>query len=161
MKTERLKIEKLNKEDKLGFFNNITHDKNVIKTFMCEYNEKIEELDFDKYLKIDNLFSIKLNNNEFIGIILICKIEGKSCEIGYAIGTSYSECGYATEAVSAFINYCFKELDMKRVEAGYFVGNEKSKRVMEKCKMKYLCSIEKEIKYLGEDKDIVYYYIEK
>ena len=40
-----------------------------------------------------------------------------------------------TEALSAVLMLCFEKLELNRVEAGHYVGNEGSGRVMEKCGM--------------------------
>lgn len=58
-------------------------------------------------------------------------------EIGYWIGKSYQGNGYATEALSEIIRLCFVDIGLSRVWCGYFDGNEKSKRVIEKCGLKF------------------------
>ena len=42
-----------------------------------------------------------------------------------------------TEAVKELIRYGFEELGLKRIWYAYFDGNEKSKRVAEKCGFRY------------------------
>lgn len=59
------------------------------------------------------------------------------CDIGYWIGKPFWGNGYAPEAVLALLQLAFEELRLKRVWAGYFDGNEKSKRVLEKCGFGY------------------------
>ncbi len=58
-------------------------------------------------------------------------------EIGYWIGRDYQGQGFATEALTAIIKTCFMEIGLSRVWCGYFDGNEKSKRVIEKCGLKF------------------------
>ncbi len=53
-------------------------------------------------------------------------------DIGYWIGKPFWGNGYAPEAVSALLKLAFEELRLKRVWAGYFDGNDRSKRVLEK-----------------------------
>ncbi len=86
---------------------------------------------------------------------------GESCEIGYGIGSEYWNKGYATEAVAAFIEYCFYDLNLKKVYASYFTGNDSSQKVMKKCGMTYDRFVEKEFEYLGEERDLTYYVIER
>ncbi len=58
-------------------------------------------------------------------------------EVGYVLNPRYWGCGIATEAVSAAVEFAFNELDINRVEAHFIEGNERSRRVMEKCGMTY------------------------
>lgn len=59
------------------------------------------------------------------------------CDVGYWIGKPFWGNGYAPEAVLTLLRLAFEELHLKRVWAGYFDGNEKSKRVLEKCGFVY------------------------
>ena len=54
-------------------------------------------------------------------------------EIGYWIGVPYWGQGLIPEAVNELLRRCFNELECTGVWCGYFDGNEKSKRVQEKC----------------------------
>ncbi len=59
------------------------------------------------------------------------------CEIGYWIGKPYWGQGLIPEAAKELIRYCFSELKLNRILCGYYDGNEKSKRVQEKCGFLY------------------------
>ena len=161
METERLIIDRLKETDKKDYFNNISHDKKVLETFICRYAESIEEFDFSPYLTNKDLFAIRLKETgRLIGIILYFDEDKGACEIGYGIGSSYWNKGYATEAFKRFIRFLFEEKGLHTVYASFFTGNEASKRVMEKCGMTFSRFSEKELNYLGEDKDLTYYCIE-
>lgn len=54
-------------------------------------------------------------------------------EIGYWIGVPYWGQGLIPEAVQALLKRCFEALDCTAVWCGYYAGNEKSRRVQEKC----------------------------
>lgn len=54
-------------------------------------------------------------------------------EIGYWIGVPFWGQGLIPEAVRAIINRAFETLNLHTLWCGYFEGNEKSKRVQEKC----------------------------
>lgn len=54
-------------------------------------------------------------------------------ELGYWIGVPYWGRGLIPEAVRRLQRRCFEELESERVWCGYYDGNEKSKRVQEKC----------------------------
>ena len=66
-----------------------------------------------------------------------------------------------TEAVRRFLSYCFTERGLQTVYASYFTGNDASRRVMEKCGMRYHHFNEKELSYLGAERDLTYYAIER
>lgn len=58
-------------------------------------------------------------------------------EIGYWIGVPYWGRGLIPEAVRALIRHGFEELNLEKLWCGYFDGNEKSRRVQEKCGFRY------------------------
>ena len=58
-------------------------------------------------------------------------------EIGYWIGVPYWGQGLIPEAVRELMRYGFEELKLEKMWCGYFDGNEKSKRVQEKCGFRY------------------------
>lgn len=163
METERLIIDHLRATDKVDYFNNISHDKKVLETFVCTYAETLDDFDFEKYVGRDDIFAIRLKESEkLIGIILSFDEEEEgSCEIGYGIGSAYWGKGYGTEAVREFIEYLFREKLMNKIYASFFTGNDASKHVMEKCGMVYDHFNEKEFEYLGEEKDLTYYVLQR
>jgi [ribosomal protein S5]-alanine N-acetyltransferase len=61
----------------------------------------------------------------------------QEAEIGYWMGVSYWGKGYIPEAVKELIKYSFEKLNLEILWCGYFEGNEKSKRVQEKCGFLY------------------------
>ena len=58
-------------------------------------------------------------------------------EVGYVINPSYSGRGIATEALSAVLAFGFERLGLHRIEAKYMLGNDPSRRVMEKVGMRF------------------------
>ena len=65
------------------------------------------------------------------------KIADNECEIGYWIGEPYWGQGLIPEAVNELLRYAFENLWQTTVWCGYYDGNEKSKRVQEKCGFVY------------------------
>lgn len=58
-------------------------------------------------------------------------------EIGYWIGKPYWGQGLIPEAVGALLSRCFDSLKLDAVWCGYYDGNNKSKRVCEKCGFRF------------------------
>ena len=162
METQRLVIDRIRESDKADYFENISHDKKVLETFICNYEESLETFDFSRFVGREDLFAIRLKDTgKLIGIILYFDCNKNSCEIGYGIGKRYWNKGYVTEAAKCFIDYLFSKKGMDRVISSFFVGNDASRRVMEKCGMSYYKTNEKELNYLGKDRDLIYYQIKK
>lgn len=162
METERLIIDSIRETDKEDYFTCISHDRKVLETFICSYAESLESFDFKPYPGRKDLFAIRLKETgKLIGIILFFDARDGACEIGYGIGSKYWGHGYATEAVRRFLDYLFFERDFRTVCASFFSGNEASRRVMEKCGMRYSRFSEKELSYLGVERDLVYYSVDR
>ena len=162
METERFIIDRIKETDKKDYFDNISHDKKVLETFICRYAETLEEFDFTSYLDREDLFAIRLKETGgLIGIILYFDAKDDSCEIGYGIGSAYWGRGYATEAAKRFLKFLFDEKGFTTVGASFFNGNDASRRVMEKCGMKFDHASKKELTYLGAERDLTYYSIHR
>ncbi len=65
------------------------------------------------------------------------KIPENEAEVGYWIGVPYWGKGLIPEAVETMLYYGFEVLELDKIWCGYFDGNDKSKRVQEKCGFKY------------------------
>ncbi len=63
-------------------------------------------------------------------------------ELGCWIGKPFWGRGYIPEAIRALIRRCFDELGCSAVWYGFFEGNEKSRRVAEKCGFAYCRTLE-------------------
>ena len=60
-------------------------------------------------------------------------------EIGYWIGRPFWGQGFIPEAVRELLRWCFMERGAARVWCGHSPGNDKSRRVIEKCGFTYVC----------------------
>ena len=63
-------------------------------------------------------------------------------ELGYWIGTPFWGQGLIPEAVNAILAHAFENLGLARVWAGYYEGNDRSRRVQEKCGFHHLWTSE-------------------
>ncbi|MDR0831405.1 MAG: GNAT family N-acetyltransferase [Bacillales bacterium] len=93
------------------------------------------------FLKQDTTFAIVYKENKkVIGSIGIkdtqeIKPEFKSylaSEIGYVLSKDYWGKGLMSEAIKTVINYLFENTQLQILYCGHFIGNNKSKRVIEK-----------------------------
>ncbi len=161
METERLIVDPIRETDKEDYFINISHDKKVLETFICRYADTLEGFDFSSYPGRQDLFAIRLKETgRLIGIVSYFDEKEESCEIGYGIGSAFWNQGYATEAVQRFLEYLW-ERGMRTVFASFFTGNDASRRVLEKCGMSYSHFSEKELTYLGTERNLIYYSIKR
>lgn len=62
--------------------------------------------------------------------------KGVEAELGWVLDPAYAGRGYASEAVRAVIDVCFRVLGLRRVHAGCFAQNESSWRLMERVGMR-------------------------
>ena len=169
IETDRLVLRYMRSSDRHALFVNINNDKEVLKYFLDKYLEDESELLLDKRINfcIENkryLFSIELKDtHEVIGMILQCSVPDQyfnNSEIGYAIGRKYWNHGYVTEAMKAMIDFVFST-GVNKVIASHIVGNNASKRVIEKCGMIYEGRRKEELFYHEQYYDVDYYYLLK
>ena len=71
-------------------------------------------------------------------------------EIGYWLGVPYWGQGLIPEAVRCLQKRCFEDLGMTTVWCGYYDGNAKSRRVMEKCGFRFHHTEEGKTSPLGD-----------
>ena len=64
-------------------------------------------------------------------------MQDNEAEIGYWIGVPYWGQGLIPEAVRCLLERCFIDLGVSAVWCGYYDGNNRSRRVMEKCGLTY------------------------
>jgi len=74
-------------------------------------------------------------NNEPIG--MICFELSDDTEISFIVGSEFKNCGYATESLSAILQFCTEKLDLKYVWGYHFAENISAGKVMKKAGMKY------------------------
>lgn len=76
--------------------------------------------------------------------------EESDAEIGYWLGVPYWGRGLIPEAVNRILEHCFLDLNIKRVWCGYYEGNIKSRRVMDKCGFKFHHTEESKVSPLSD-----------
>ena len=78
------------------------------------------------------------------------EMQANEAEIGYWIGKPYWGQGLIPEAVLRLLQRCFEDLGMTAVWCGYYDGNTKSRRVMEKCGFRFHHTEEDKTSPLGD-----------
>ena len=81
-------------------------------------------------------------------------------EIGYWIGVPFWGRGFIPEAVNALLDMAFSDMAQERVWCSHFDGNNKSRRVIEKCGFVYQLTAPAPERY-GTDRPELYYSITK
>ena len=80
-------------------------------------------------------------------------------EIGYWIGRPFWGQGLIPEAVRELLRWCFMERGAARVWCGHSPGNDKSRRVIEKCGFTYVCDGPSVLWPDGQERPTCYYAI--
>ena len=96
-------------------------------------------------LSADETYAVTIKNDDAaigsIGLLIgdrsNLKIAADEGEIGYWIGQPFWGRGFIPEAVRKLLQHAFSDLKLTTVWCGYFDGNEKSKRVQEKCGFRF------------------------
>jgi [ribosomal protein S5]-alanine N-acetyltransferase len=83
----------------------------------------------------------------------------QSGEVWYKLHKDFWGKGYATEAVTRILKFCFIDLNLHRIEAGCAVENVGSIRVLEKAGMTREGRKRKNLPIRGEWKDNYFYAI--
>ena len=162
IKTARLTLSPLEERDLEDVLAIIT-DPTVKKTYMLpDFPDRESAVRlFRRLLALSGeerhyIVGIRLGDR-LIGFINDTEIseDGRSLELGWAFNPEFYGQGYATEAVTAIIDYLFGE-GFSEVTAGAFESNLASQRVMEKSGMVRVDKVD-EIDYRGETHRCVYY----
>ena len=78
-------------------------------------------------------------------------------EIGYWIGVPFWGKGYVPEAVKELMRICFEERGCPKVWCAHYMGNDKSRRVIEKCGFRREYLREVSVPMMGERRIEVFY----
>lgn len=79
----------------------------------------------------EQVFAIE-HQGTLIGLCGVMKRTPGEAEIGYWIGKPWWGQGFATEAATGLVRYCFRNLSMARLTCCHYVDNPASAKVIEK-----------------------------
>lgn len=144
LKTERLVLRQFKEEDAQAIYNSFINQEKFL------YYANKEKRTLEEQMKSLENISKKYENNEYYNWLITLKDEtvigainlnidnfNESVEFNYAIDENYQNKGYMTEGLKAVKDYCIQELKINRFYGGCEKNNIASKRVMEKCNLKY------------------------
>lgn len=120
--------------------NSFIKDNKVFAIVYKENNKVIGSLGVEKYFMEDKLDEFK-------------DLYGRS--IGYVLSKDYWGKGIMKEAVKCVINYLFDECNLDFIICGYYLFNNQSKRVQEKCSFKPYRSLMMDTKRGTKEKGIL------
>ena len=146
IKTERLLLRRFSVSDHNDMYEYASNDE-VTRYLLWEPHENVRyTIRYIKYViakyRTGEFYDWAITLRESGKMIGTCgftsfDFSNKSGEVGYVINPAYRGRGIAPEALRAVIRFGFEVLGLERIEAKYMVGNESSRRVMEKCGMSF------------------------
>jgi [ribosomal protein S5]-alanine N-acetyltransferase len=145
IKTKDFVLRQYRKSDVDSLVNHINHKEIARNTLTVPYpyNQKDGIFWINKCLKEygqkkkEQLCLAIEIDKEIVGSIDITINNEHKGSLGYWIGEKYWGKGLMTRIVRNFVNYCFKEFKLKRIQAGIFPWNKGSRRVLEKNGFKF------------------------
>ena len=89
-------------------------------------------LTYEKIEKLENKFSI-FNEEEFIGMIQEVRVEEDNIHIGrFVLNPAKTGSGLGTKALKEFIDFIFKDVNIRSISLTVFDFNKSAKRVYDK-----------------------------
>lgn len=122
----------------------VNHSRQILSDYLCvpeTYALVLKNLNHP-------IGSIGLKNGKQSTIIR----SADEAEIGYWLAQPFWGQGLMPEAVERIMQHAYLDLKLKKLWAGYYEGNDKSRRVMQKCGMSYEYSKKKYVTALDEEK---------
>ena len=150
IETERLILRPITIEDATDIYE-YAKNANVGKFAGFKPHENIEETKsvINDVLKVDNLAIVYKENNKVIGTLGLHEKLDKIYELGYSLSETYWHKGLMSEAVKAYIDYAFKYFNAYEIDAGVFLDNPRSEKLLLNLGFNYVGIHEKD--YLNYD----------
>lgn len=167
LETKRLILREFKENDLTDFYEYASVD-GVGEMAGWSHHENIETTKeiLNSFIKDNKVFAIVYKeNNKVIGSLGVEKygMEDKldefknlyGREIGYVLSKDYWGKGLMPEAVKCVINYLFDECNLDFIICGYYLFNNQSKKVQEKCGFKPYRSLMMDTKRGTKEKRIL------
>ena len=104
------------------------------------------------------VYPVLLKDGTNVGYVQAVPLGDGVWEIGYHIGAKYTENGYATEAVKAFLSVVMNRIGLTKIAGICLADNLASQKVMEKCG--FILEFRGIDNYQGEQREICRYWFE-
>ena len=102
------------------------------------------------------VYPVLLKDSTYIGYVQAVPFDDGTWEVGYHVGVNYTKCGFATEAVKAFLPVIMPRLGLDRIKGICLADNKASQKVMERCG--FIKEYEGIGPYQGAQRNICRYY---
>lgn len=138
LETDRLIIRRLNEEDINDEFELRSQRDTCLNNGYEPFDKMNDEfrMFFDSLLEEQTRYAIELKeNNKMIGSIHLERKDDRAVlyyDMGYSISENYRRRGYAYEATTALMQYCFGELNIPLMTASTSYWNDKSMKLLDK-----------------------------
>lgn len=146
LETENLILRKIDLDDVTDFYEYAKEPSVTKYLTWSPHPDKAYTYDYIYYLrdryKSGDFYDwaiVKKDSGKMIGTCGFTRFDypNNSAEIGYVLNPDYHGLGIATEAAARVIRFGFEILGLNRIECKYIIGNNASRRVMEKNGMTY------------------------
>ena len=147
LETSRLRLRKLNREDAQHYYTRLAGSEAVSRYMLFQPHKSVEEssASVEKWLaryESGNCYHWVIalkETDELIGVIDLLRIdeETESGSFAYMLAQDFWGRGYGTEALTAVLEFGFREMGLACIEADHMEENPASGAVMRKCGMVY------------------------
>ncbi len=144
IETKRLILRPISHNDRLDVFEYASSPLVGPYAGWKPHTKLTESIDFINYCikkrefgQPGNYAIIYKDHDKMIGSIEVHTYKQHKGEIGFVLNPKYWNKGIITEASQALIIYAFEILQLSRLTYGYFLFNERSKKVCEKLEFTY------------------------
>ena len=139
LETKRTFIRPVTVDDALDVY---AYASNKIVSDMAGYkaHESVEETKsiIDTVLKLDSFTIVYKETNKVIGTISLQEKLKEIYEVGYSLAIEYWDQGIMTEVLKAVCDYAFSNNIATEIDAGCFIDNIRSEKVLLKCGFTYV-----------------------
>lgn len=160
LKSERLQLRRLSVEDEEFLFR-VFNDPRVNCSYVCDSLREKEKLHnwLNSLDKIPYIWLVQYQDHP-VGVFncFVARDDSSTLEIGYMIDPEYWNWGFATEILTCLLDYLWKTTDYHKLQAGHFLSNPASGRVMQKAGMQYEEIRHDVLLFRGNYESVAYYY---
>ena len=171
LETSRLRLRKLRREDVAHYYTRLASSEAVTRYMLFQPHKSMAEssASVEKWLARYEagtcyhwVIALK-ETDELIGITDLLRIDGEteSASFAYMLAQDFWGRGYGTEALTAVLDFGFREMGLAYIEADHMEENPASGAVMRKCGMVYQTTLPEKYEKNGIFHNAVLYRINR